>query len=83
MQQVEAWMMIPFWIMLLVIAVAPLVIEHRWEKNLNKLIFVLALSIPTAAYMAYIGLGDKVVHQLFYDYLPFIVLLGALFVVTG
>lgn len=48
MQQVEAWMMIPFGIMLLVIAVAPLVIEHRWEKNLNKLIFVLALSIPTA-----------------------------------
>lgn len=83
MQQVEAWMMIPFGIMLLVIAVAPLVIERFWEKNLNKLIFVLALSIPTAAYMAYIGLGDKVVHQLFYDYLPFIVLLGALFVVTG
>lgn len=83
MQQVEAWMMIPFGIMLLTIAVAPLVVERRWEKNLNKLIFVLALSIPTAAYMAYIGLGDKVVHQLFFDYLPFIVLLGALFVVTG
>ncbi len=83
MQQVEAWMMIPFGLMLLVIAVAPLVAEHWWEKNLNKLIFVLALSVPTGAYMAYAGLGDKVVHQLFFDYLPFIVLLGALFVVTG
>ncbi len=83
MQQVEAWMMIPFGIMLLAIATAPLVAKRLWEKNLNKLIFVLLLSIPTAAYMAYIGLGDRVVHQLFFDYLPFIVLLGALFVVTG
>ncbi len=83
MQQVEAWMMIPFGIMLLVIAVAPLIVKHIWEKNLNKLIFVLALSIPAAAYMAYIGLGDKVVDQIFFDYLPFIILLCTLFVVTG
>jgi len=83
MQQVEAWMMIPFGIMLLVIAIAPLVAKRFWEKDLNKLIFVLVLSIPTAVYMTCIGLGDKVAHQLFFDYLPFIVLLGALFVVTG
>ena len=76
-------MMIPFGIMLLVIAVAPLIVKHIWEKNLNKLIFVLALSIPAAAYMAYIGLGDKVVDQIFFDYLPFIILLCTLFVVTG
>ena len=76
-------MMIPFGIMLLVIAVAPLIFKNKWEKNLNKLIFVLALSIPTAAYMAYIGLGDKVVDQIFFDYLPFIILLCTLFVVTG
>ncbi len=83
MEQLEAWTLIPFAIMLLVIAVAPLVVGRIWEKNLNKLIFVLLLSIPTACYMAYIGLGDKVVEQLLYDYVPFIVLLGALFVVTG
>ena len=75
--------MIPFGIMLLVIAVAPLVAERMWEKNLNKLFFVLALSIPTAAYMAYIGLGEKVAEQIFFDYLPFIILLCTLFVVTG
>ena len=38
MQQVEAWMMIPFGIMLLVIAVAPLVIEHRWEKDRKSVV---------------------------------------------
>ena len=83
MQQIEAWTLIPFAIMLLVIAIAPLIIEERWEKNINKMICVLVLSIPTACYMAYIGLGEKIVEQLLYDYLPFIVLLGALFVVTG
>ena len=83
MQHLEAWTLIPFAVMLFVIAVAPLAVGKIWEKNVNKLIFVLLLSIPTAAYMAYIGLGDKIIDQIFYDYLPFIVLLGALFVVTG
>lgn len=83
MQQIEAWTLIPFAIMLLVIAVAPLVAGRLWEKNANKLIFVLLLSVPTACYMAYIGLGEKIIDQIFYDYLPFIVLLGALFIVTG
>ena len=46
MQQVELWMLIPFAIMLLMIAVAPLVAEHWWEENRNKLIFTLGLSIP-------------------------------------
>ena len=75
--------MIPFAIMLLVIAVAPLAMERIWEKNLTKLIFTLAISVPTAIYMIYIGFGEKLVDQIFFDYLPFIVLLGSLFVVTG
>ncbi len=83
MQQVELWMLIPFAIMLLTIAVAPLVAEHWWEKNRNKLIFTLALSIPTALFLAHVGLGSNVAHQLLYDYVPFIILLLALFVVTG
>ena len=37
--QVELWMVIPFVIMLLTIAIAPLVAEHFWESNRNKLIF--------------------------------------------
>lgn len=83
MQQVELWMLIPFALMLLTIAVAPLVIEHWWENNSNKLIVSLVLAIPTAIYLACIGLGSNVEHQLLYDYVPFIVLLLSLFVVTG
>ena len=76
-------MLIPFVVMLLTIAVAPLVAEHWWESNRNKLIFTLALSIPTAIMLAVCGLGGNVVHQLLFDYIPFIMLLLALFVVTG
>lgn len=83
MQQVELWMLIPFAIMLLMIAVAPLVAEHWWEENRNKLIFTLGLSIPTALFLTWVGLGSNVMHQLLYDYVPFIILLLALFVVTG
>ncbi|MBQ5904055.1 MAG: sodium:proton antiporter, partial [Alistipes sp.] len=45
MEQVQLWMLIPFVVMLLTIAVSPLVAEHWWEKNRNKLIFTLLVSI--------------------------------------
>lgn len=76
-------MLIPFVVMLLTIAVAPLVAEHWWEKNRNKLIFTLIVSIPTAIILVCSGLGHNVQHQLLFDYIPFIMLLLALFVVTG
>lgn len=76
-------MLIPFVVMLLTIAVAPLVAEHWWEKNRNKLIFTLLVSIPTAIFLVCVGLGHNVQHQLLFDYIPFIMLLLALFVVTG
>ena len=83
MEQVQLWMLIPFVVMLLTIAVAPLVAEHWWEKNRNKLIFTLIVSIPTAIILVCSGLGHNVQHQLLFDYIPFIMLLLALFVVTG
>ena len=33
----SAWSMIPFGLMLLAIAVAPLLAEHWWESNKHKL----------------------------------------------
>lgn len=81
--KVELWMLIPFGVMLLTIAVAPLLFEHWWEKNRNKLIFTLLLSIPTVAFLCWFGMSKAVTHQMLYDYVPFIMLLLALFVVTG
>ena len=83
MHNVEAWTMIPFAIMLLMIAVLPLAAEKFWEKNRNKLICTLILAVPTAVYLICAGFGAELSHQIFGDYIPFIILLFSLYVVTG
>ncbi len=81
--QMPAWMMIPFGMMLLMIAVGPLIVERWWEKNINKLIVSLVLGIPTAIYMLSKGMVHELEHTIFGDYVPFIILLLTLFVITG
>lgn len=76
-------MVIPFVIMLLTIAIAPLAMEHVWESNRNKFIFTFAISVVTIVLLSFYGMGHSIVHNLLYDYIPFIMLLLALFVVTG
>lgn len=79
----SAWSLIPFCLMLLMIAIGPLIAEKWWEKNLNKLIVSLVLGIPTALCLILGGMGHDLEHQVVFDYLPFIILLLALFVITG
>ena len=79
----SAWSMIPFGLMLLTIAVAPLVAEHWWESNRHKLTVALFLGIPTAICLIWGGMLHELEHQLFGDYVPFIILLLALYVITG
>lgn len=79
----SAWSMIPFGLMLLTIAVAPLLAEHWWESNAHKLTIALFLGVPTAVCLMVGGMLHDLEHQLFGDYIPFIVLLLALYVVTG
>ena len=83
MQEVEIWALIPFAVMLLGIAICPFIVGEWWEKNLNKLLFSLALAVPTSIYLYVNGMGERIVHQMLFDYVPFITLLCALFVVTG
>ncbi|HPW90639.1 MAG TPA: sodium:proton antiporter [Paludibacteraceae bacterium] len=80
---VPLWASIPFAIMLLSIAILPLVVESWWERNRHKLIVALALAIPTAIYLINEGLIHNLEHQIMYDYVPFIILLASLFVITG
>lgn len=77
------WALIPFVLMLGAIAVFPLVAPHFWEKNKNKLIIALVLGIPTAIYLMVTGNSIELMHSVVYDYIPFLILLGSLFVVTG
>ena len=82
-ESMPLWLSIPFVVMLLFIAIGPLFFEHWWEQNKNKLIISLVLGIPVAILMIARGLSHELVHQIMFDYVPFIILLGGLFVITG
>ena len=75
--------MIPFVLMLLSIAVMPLAAGKWWQSNLHKLYVSFALAIAAGIYLEMNGLGENLLHQMLYDYLPFIILLASLFIVTG
>jgi len=65
------------------IAVFPLFWNHFWGKNKNKLIITLILSLPIIVYLIADGLGERLYDTMVFDYIPFIILLGALFTITG
>ena len=75
------WSVIPFALMLLSIAIIPLVFAHWWESNLNKGIISLILGIPVAIYILKVHAPELEVVAL--DYVSFIILLGALYVIAG
>ncbi|MCH5329387.1 MAG: sodium:proton antiporter [Alistipes sp.] len=83
MHEVQIWALIPFCLMLLGIAVFPFIIGHWWEHNRNKFIVSLVLGTPVAIYLCCNGMSHEFVHQMLFDYVPFIMLLASLFVVTG
>ena len=83
MHNIEPSLLIPFVVMLLSIATMPLIAPRAWSRNFNKLLFVLIISIPTAIVLSRVGLSEQLKHQMLYDYVPFIALLAALYVVTG
>lgn len=80
---IPLWALIPFIVMLLTIAVGPLFFHHWWENNNNKLIVSLALGVPTAIWLITQDMSTALMHQVVFDYIPFIILLGSLFVITG
>lgn len=83
MQQINIWALIPFVLMLLSIAVIPLLAKQWWERNINKLLVSAILSVPAILYLINNNLQEELNHQILFDYIPFIILLGALFIVTG
>lgn len=86
--EIPFWILVPFVLMLLCIAIAPLVMEKQWEKNLNKFCVSMVLGSIVAIWMVANNNAENhfthhLIHQMVYDYVPFILLLAALFVVTG
>ncbi|MBM2815243.1 MAG: Arsenite permease-like protein [Ignavibacteria bacterium] len=80
---IPIWALLPFILMLGSIAVMPIAANWYWEKNLNKLFIALVLGIPTALWLILTGLSQELTHTMIFDYIPFIILLGSLFVITG
>jgi Na+/H+ antiporter NhaD/arsenite permease-like protein len=75
------WSILPFICLLASIAIIPLVFGKWWDKNSNKLLLSLGVSIPTLAVLLP-GATSLLAHSMA-DYFSFIVLLGSLFVISG
>ncbi|MBN1345721.1 MAG: sodium:proton antiporter, partial [Phycisphaerae bacterium] len=87
----------PFVILLLCIALLPLIhkTEHWWEHNSSKLLVAIVLGVITTAYYMFRGQGFHeagaglatvklmLSHAILADYIPFIVLLFSLYVISG
>ena len=75
------WMVLPFVLLLLLIALAPLWIPQLWEKYHAHT--AIALGLITACYYVFVlRRGDSVVHAA-REYFSFISLVGSLYVVSG
>ena len=82
-QEIPLLSILPFVLMLGAIAVLPLTWNHFWEKNKNKLLISIILSIPVLIFLLINGYTHEIIHTMLFDYVPFIILLGALFTITG
>lgn len=76
---------LPFAGMLLSIALWPLIAPHVWHQHYGKItaVWALAFLLPFAGRFGLATAGAGVVHALLAEYLPFIILLTALYTVAG
>jgi Na+/H+ antiporter NhaD/arsenite permease-like protein len=72
---------LPFVAMLLAIAICPLAVPHWWESNRNKAIVGGALGLPVLA--LYLARKPGALLKVGEEYVSFIILLAALFVISG
>jgi Na+/H+ antiporter NhaD/arsenite permease-like protein len=72
---------LPFVLMLLAVAVCPLWTPHWWERNLNKLLVSAALGLPIL--ILYVGREPLALVKMGEEYVSFILLLSALYVISG
>lgn len=76
---------IPFAGLLLSIALMPLLVPQFWHHHFGKvtLVWALVFLLPFAAIYGASLAGANLIHALFGEYIPFIILLTALFTVSG
>ncbi|MCG6139453.1 sodium:proton antiporter [Leptospira mtsangambouensis] len=85
-QELPYWSVLPFVAILLSIAILPVAshkTSHWWEDNNNKLILAVGLGAISFVVLLIYGYSHNIVHTVFFDYIPFIILLGSLFYISG
>jgi Na+/H+ antiporter NhaD/arsenite permease-like protein len=80
-QHLSPWWVTFFVVMLLGIAILPLAAPKWWHPNKNKLIFSAVLGLPVIGMFLY--MDYSAVLHIGQEYISFIILLGALFVISG
>jgi Na+/H+ antiporter NhaD/arsenite permease-like protein len=75
------WSVLPFASMLLCIALLPIAAPRFWEHNRNKALVSLVLGAPVAVWIGALDL--PALGHAAHEYVAFIVLLGALFSISG
>ena len=85
MGALSLWWGVPFAGLLLSIALMPLFLPRIWHHHYGKIVlgWVLAFLVPFAAQFGGEATGAMLVHALLSEYLPFMVLLMALFTSAG
>jgi Na+/H+ antiporter NhaD/arsenite permease-like protein len=83
--QLSVWWGIPFAGILLCIALMPLAAPKFWHHHFGKVsaAWALAFLLPFAALYGLSAAGAALVHALLAEYIPFVILLTALFTVAG
>jgi Na+/H+ antiporter NhaD/arsenite permease-like protein len=76
---------LPFVALLAAIAVAPLVAPHWWHSNRNKAVVAALVSLPVLWLLgvAFGEPGRAVLGEKIHEYVAFIIVIGALFVIAG
>jgi Na+/H+ antiporter NhaD/arsenite permease-like protein len=72
---------IPFVVFLLLIAIMPLAFPKFWERNRNKAIITVIVSLPIFIFLLF-NFRSELVHNI-KDYISFIILLASLFTISG
>src|SRR5665811_345671 len=84
-EALSLWLVLPFAGLLLSIAVLPLMAEHWFEKNRNRALVAAVFGVPVVLYLV-VRFGSEGLSEVLStgeEYISFIVLLTALFTISG
>ena len=82
---VPVWAVLPFFALIVSIAILPLVVPHWWERERNRALLTAAIALPFAGWWVgqFGAEGARELDHTLLDYISFITLIGSLYVITG